>query len=424
MLTIAYWLCCIDLPFEIFGGPSWLTTTRLALIIVCFLTIKLNFSKTHLSLQVEPQKQWTLNIRFVSVLVLISFVFLFEVLLIHMLRAKSIEPFYLSTALRIFLLPLLFFMFNSIIVSMRIDFLKAVSIGVILSILTGILFIIYVVQVNGIEALDNAKQFRSTFNQAAIDSEMYGEPIIALNRKLFGYLIMQPFALWMILKKKHFFLPKLKSHQIYCSWISLALAGYVGFMSGSRQFLLSFLFCLFIVFMIKGFRKPKLGLAWIVTLIISGFLLQDRIGLLFQEFFIERMQDSFQSNMFRYELALRAWRFFEESPLIGNGPKVFEILTSGYQAHNGFLQILVDWGILGAVTLIFTIYFLHFRSWYWAWRLRRKTSSNLLGFVIIGLVMAFILPWALAFFLEYSFWSFLALTTSLCTVAIRSKDSG
>lgn len=421
ILLLAYWLCGIDLSMDLFGGPAWITSTRLAVVVLFVLKLWDLAPKKKEPVGREMREFRSFTLHFHTWHPVVAFSPLFIVLLLHVVGATRLEAFYLNTALRIILLAILYSLIISIVNSKKIDAAKLFSCGIFFSIVTGFLFLIYVVSINGVDMLLSAKQFRILFNQTALDSMMYGDSVISLNRKLFGYLLLQPFALGAIVSKTSSFLPKVKLPLLAFSWFSLCLAGYIGLLSGSRQFLVSFGLCLLVVLVVNGIKKPVAGLAWFVFLLVLLFVFWDRIVIVIEGFISNRFEMARNSDLMRVDLAVLAWRMFLESPWIGCGPFFFTQITDGFQAHNGWLQLLVDWGLPATAMLLVVVYYLHFRSWKWTWKRRRGPGLYMIGFAVVGLSVAFVLPMALAYFLEYSFWSFLAVSASLCTYPLQFK---
>lgn len=105
---------------------------------------------------------------------------------------------------------------------------------------------------------------------------------------------------------------------------------------------------LFVFSLIKDKRLTALFLVLIFVLVFS---LPDPL--------VHRMKDIFNltniTTQMRFEQWMGAWTLFRESPWLGHGLKSFSLLSQKGYVHNGYLQILVEMGILGLASFLWAI---------------------------------------------------------------------
>lgn len=105
--------------------------------------------------------------------------------------------------------------------------------------------------------------------------------------------------------------------------------------------------------------------------------------------------------MNREQLYYAAWREFLKSPVFGIGPMGFSVKYDRY-AHNIFLEILCDYGIVGALLIFGCIVVL-------AIRLLKSATNNILKSAMLALLVCMNLPLLFSgtFITWPSFWFFL-----------------
>ncbi|MGE0190238.1 MAG: O-antigen ligase family protein [Steroidobacteraceae bacterium] len=162
--------------------------------------------------------------------------------------------------------------------------------------------------------------------------------------------------------------------KIYIFLIPLVLTLIIIFLSQSRAGILALLFYLaYLTFIRRSF--PFLVLSITVVVLIS-------LGLIFSQIEVLNLFDRVvtrfsgdESSSTRWFLLRYGAEKFLEAPLLGNG---YRYMTGavGWSAHNEIIENLVNFGILGAVIIVFAIYLL-----YW------PTSSPFIFFCIMPMFM-------------------------------------
>jgi len=151
--------------------------------------------------------------------------------------------------------------------------------------------------------------------------------------------------------------------------------------------------CVFIVGMMLAIERRKLALSLAVTVVVAVLLavlpvdLFGRIAVFFDG------RDSSSSE--RIGLLLGAWKLFWNNPILGAGMGGFEndilfILTYlpvGFFAHNTFVDVAVDGGIVGALLFVLT---LTFASRGLSWRDWKVDPSDTMAMINAGLRASFV----------------------------------
>ena len=149
-------------------------------------------------------------------------------------------------------------------------------------------------------------------------------------------------------------LPK-KSGRFACSF-AFVLAAYGVMMTGSRQALMAGFFFLVLVVIqtwavIKrhrfGFSVVAGGLCFI-SVLMSPNLIERGRNITAVQRALDYETDS--SYLARVNMIQQGFRFWRQAPLLGNGLDAFQELSGrGGYAHNDYVELLCDLGLLGAV---------------------------------------------------------------------------
>lgn len=157
-----------------------------------------------------------------------------------------------------------------------------------------------------------------------------------------------------------------KSYRIYFGWIILSVVCLL--LSMSTAGILGFVVALGVYFMFIDSEKHKIMIASIVIVLFSLFLFS-------YVFFYEELQlilykkmVSLQTGSGRYAIWKAGLGFFMENPIFGNGLFTFkdmhrELFGFPKYAHNTFIEIVVEGGIVGLTLFVALNYFLLRKAW-------------------------------------------------------------
>lgn len=136
----------------------------------------------------------------------------------------------------------------------------------------------------------------------------------------------------------------------------LAPLAFLFYLANTRSAWLSFLVSFLLVSFV-GNKKKVIAIFLLIIMVLSPFLIKDKIGDIFG---YTSMQD-------RYYMWRIGWKIFLEHPIIGNGFNTFFVKfkefreekeyknKKGSYAHNAYLQIAADTGIIGLAAFLFLI---------------------------------------------------------------------
>lgn len=195
-----------------------------------------------------------------------------------------------------------------------------------------------------------------------------------------------------------------KKHKIFHTLI-VSSAFILAMSSGSRKaLLLAVCGVLYIVFLKYGIRK------FYKTIIVGVALILTFIIVIQLPMFVtirERMEGGVlalrgegggdASAMARISHIKRAWNLFKESPFVGYGADNYRVVSgSGTYSHNNFVEILVDFGLVG-----FFVYYLMFIVG--AKNLKRDTKESSV-FLFIVLISRLVLDFAKVSYFDKLMW--------------------
>lgn len=192
----------------------------------------------------------------------------------------------------------------------------------------------------------------------AVQSERLGQTLFGNANRLAMYMMISIFCLfWLILYSRRRYLP--------VNAISLIVMFYITALTGGRKYLVvPFVFFLLLL-VFKNWRRNKLGLAvyfllFLLLAAVGGWAimnipsLYDTVGVRFEgllRFFEGDYVATDASTVVRYMMISQGWKFFLKQPLFGYGLNNFAFLfgrnLGGAYAHNNFIELLVDLGIVG-----------------------------------------------------------------------------
>ncbi len=162
--------------------------------------------------------------------------------------------------------------------------------------------------------------------------------------------------------------------------------------SGSRKALL--MICigvLFLVYKRYGIRQIYKIVA-IGTVLVVVFMAVIQLPMF--DFITHRLEQTMEvltgegrgdnSTKLRLSMMEEGWRLFKERIPIGYGANNFAVI-SGFRtyAHNNFVEILVDFGLIGFV-LYYSIYAMSLKT---LWELKNDVSKALLGILLVRMMM-------------------------------------
>lgn len=151
---------------------------------------------------------------------------------------------------------------------------------------------------------------------------------------------------------------------------------------------------IYIIFSSKNVLKVVKNIAIAVLIVLLGYLLLMKVDFLYNlvGYRIESMISGFMGETTDASTSTRlglidlgiAW--FTENPIWGYGLSGFKVLNNyGYYAHNNFIEMLVDGGIIGFI-LYYSLYLLVIVEGLKAFRKRDKTGIYFWG-ILIGLLI-------------------------------------
>lgn len=188
--------------------------------------------------------------------------------------------------------------------------------------------------------------------------------------------------------------------------IMLAIMTLLIFISGCRRATIG-LFLLVISYFfnfggkhhVKSVLKVFAVLAVISYLLINVEIFYDIVGYRMEKIFINLgiMSDTKAFDSYDYSAEIRgqmipiAFIMFMTNPIIGNGYAFFithsglNIITQSYSTHNNYLEILVNYGIIGFILYYSIIFYIL----YGLFKYRKESSYNsyLLSFLLIHLLV-------------------------------------
>jgi O-antigen ligase len=151
--------------------------------------------------------------------------------------------------------------------------------------------------------------------------------------------------------------------------LNIALSGiifYIIALTGGRKFILIPFIFLFFLLLFKTFREKKISslvyLLLIGIIVIVGVwavinipVLFNSIGVRFEgliNFFSGTSADT--STIYRYMMIREGWNWFLDKPILGYGLNNFrvrfsQILADATYAHNNYIELLFDLGLVGAI---------------------------------------------------------------------------
>ncbi|MBE6270416.1 MAG: O-antigen ligase family protein [Prevotella ruminicola] len=180
---------------------------------------------------------------------------------------------------------------------------------------------------------------------------------------------------------------------------SFILMGFAALLTGSRKVLLMLVIPIF-YFSYNRFKKHfLLGLVLLLVLVGAGYYLIMNVEALYTTIG-QRTEDMFavlSGNGTGYEdnsrqlLALKGLEWWQDNPILGVGINCFKELSNvdplfrgkHWYAHNNYVELLVDVGVVG--------FFLYYRGVYYLLRESLKKKSNAMSFVFIMTIMVLVL---------------------------------
>ncbi len=142
--------------------------------------------------------------------------------------------------------------------------------------------------------------------------------------------------------------------------ISILILIFAVILTGSRMALLSFIVAAFLIFIFK-FKIKGLIYSAILLVFVIIILIFSGIGDRFAEIFMG-LTNPETSHGWRFVLWKAAFQLFKDYPIFGIGdgafePLVLQIVTKSDfatgHAHNGFIHLLVTYGIVGFITFCY-----------------------------------------------------------------------
>lgn len=199
---------------------------------------------------------------------------------------------------------------------------------------------------------------------------------------------------------------KKKREWRFITLVMMAIMLFLIFVSGCRRAIIGFILVILSYFLsFGGKHKMKslfqifLVLAVISYLLINVEIFYDIAGYRMEKIFINLglMSDSKSFDSYDYSAEIRgqmipiAFLMFMANPIIGNGYAFFithsglNILTQNYSTHNNYLEILVNYGILGFVLYYSIIFYILYGLF--KYRKQSWLNSFLLSFLLIHLLV-------------------------------------
>ena len=187
---------------------------------------------------------------------------------------------------------------------------------------------------------------------------------------------------------------------IFVAILSLYITALTG---GRKYFLIPFVFFLLLI-IFKYFRQNRYkGLVYLCLLFLFVYIsisavanipqLHDGIGTRFEGLFSfvnGDLSDSDYSTIMRYEMINSGLNFISKNPIFGYGLNNFRALFSrayyyDTYAHNNFIELLVDLGVLG-----FVVYYLYYGVTLYKLARMKNNSTGIRNFFLAFILIALI----------------------------------
>lgn len=409
LFPLIHLLVCIDLNFALFGGPDWITTTRLAALMSMALLLWQLIQRRSRRNEFTAANPWSFNGWIAPIAVLSG------LLVVHALQFLLVRTtdFSMNSVLRFSMLAVIFLSVYKWSASSSCNERIMVIMGSFCSVFLGLFIAGFVVWVAGVDALISLEYFRKTFTVHAVESLEFVDTTVSLNRKMLGFLCLQVYPISLLLGPQSDRSVAYRVATIILLLCNLFLVLYLAIFSGSRQFFLAIFFCWVPGVLIWGRSSSRRVILLLLSILLGGLLTMEALVPFLHDYVEARIYGTTSSDATRIDLARMSLEMISNNLFLGYGPTFFVELSGGDQTHNGFLQLLVDWGVLGAVPVLLMIYWLLVRSAYLLRRASRFHPIGVAGFAIVTPVVSLLSPLFIAFFLDHHYWCLMAMMAGL-----------
>jgi O-antigen ligase len=195
-------------------------------------------------------------------------------------------------------------------------------------------------------------------------------------------------------------------------------------MSGGRKYILIAILFLLVMMILKYWKKKKINLLLYISLFslillasvwafMNISILYDIIGVRFEgllNFISGDIGKADYSTIYRYMMIANGWQWFLKQPIIGYGLNNFSFFFSqvlfDVYAHNNYIELLVDLGLLG--TLIYYSFYIYIIVKLFQ---IKNDNSGLRNFFLAFLLVLSIFELSVVTYNQYTIQIFLALAS-------------